>query len=406
LGSLTFPRMDLSNCTFTDYKPDLQGFPSLSSYPAYNTFEAGSPQLSGSPYLDSDSLSDKSKKIRKRRSTYKKIDDKSRADLLNAVQEGETLKAAAKRYGINYSSAKSILHTFRKEGRIFKKSAQERNTRKRSKASPELTMSPIYPYKQCQEEYGNMPMEPHFKTCFPLGSNFKYGSPSKYASTDEGSPNTGQEALKINCFGGFLKVDSQGRQSSESLSIKSPASTYVFKLESQKNPSVPSDGTQGLQGKNWQLNFNVRSGERLEGHQQGNHHFPQNNQQQQRQENEQFNRMGYSNVPQILNKPRKEPMNYSSFNHSGNVSYPTTDEQSYDVSCFLDPSPAYAFQEGSDVRQYGVPDNFSSFNFGAPAPEAQDVFYDEKKAPHVNNFSQKVGEENIRLMKNAPPRSF
>jgi len=402
--------MDLSNCTFTDYKPDLQGFPSLSSYPTYNTFEPASPQLSGSPYLDSDSLSDKSKKIRKRRSTYKKIDDKSRADLLNAVQEGETLKAAAKRYGINYSSAKSILHTFRKEGRIFKKSAQERNTRKRSKASPELTMSPIYPYKQCQEEYGNMPMEPAFKTCFPIGSNFKYGSPSKYASTDEGSPNTGVDPIKINCFGGFLKVDQQGRQTSESLSIKSPASTYVFKLESQRNATAPPEtsgnGTQqGLQGRNWQLNFNVHNDNPqkriIEAPQLVNHHasFPQEIQ----QEPHQYNYT--SGVPQILpNKPRKEPMNYASY---GQNYPPSTDEQSYDVSCFLDPSPAYAFQEGSEPpRQYGNQDTFGTYNFGAPQSEAQDVFYDDKKAPHVNNFSQKVGDENIRLMKAAPPRSF
>ncbi len=360
---------------------------------------------------DSESFSDSSRKIRKKRSTYQKISDEIRMDLLDSVKNGETLKSAAKRHKINYSSAKSILHTFRKEGRIFKKSAQERNTRKRSKASPELTMSPIYPYKQCQEEYGNMPMEPAFKTCFPIGSNFKYGSPSKYASTDEGSPNTGVDPIKINCFGGFLKVDQQGRQTSESLSIKSPASTYVFKLESQRNATAPPESNgngsqQGLQGRNWQLNFNVHSDnhhqKRIEAPQLVNHNsFPQEIQ----QEHNQYNNNNYSNnVPQILpNKPRKEPMNY--YNQPGN--YPSNaDEQGYDVSCFLDPSPAYAFQEGSEPRQYGNQDTFGTYNFGAPQPEAQDVFYDDKKGPHVNNFSQKVGDENIRLMKAAPPRSF
>jgi len=92
-----------------------------------------------SPYLhdasadsDNESMSDSSRKIRKKRNTYQKISDDIRVQLLDAVQNGETLKSAAKRHKINYSSAKSILHTYRKEGRILKKSAQERTTKKRS----------------------------------------------------------------------------------------------------------------------------------------------------------------------------------------------------------------------------------------------------------------------------------
>jgi molybdenum-dependent DNA-binding transcriptional regulator ModE len=77
-------------------------------------------------------MSDSSRKIRKKRNTYQKISDDIRVQLLDAVQNGETLKSAAKRHKINYSSAKSILHTYRKEGRILKKSAQERTTKKRS----------------------------------------------------------------------------------------------------------------------------------------------------------------------------------------------------------------------------------------------------------------------------------
>jgi len=87
---------------------------------------------------DTDSLSDSSKKIRKKRNTYQKISDDIRVQLLEAVQNGETLKAAAKRHKINYSSAKSILHTYRKEGRILKKSAQERTTKKRSPSDSEF----------------------------------------------------------------------------------------------------------------------------------------------------------------------------------------------------------------------------------------------------------------------------
>jgi transposase len=79
-----------------------------------------------------DGLSDSSKKMRKKRNAYQKISDEIRVNLLDSVKNGETLKSAAKRYKINYSSAKSILHTYRKEGRILKKSAQERTTKKRS----------------------------------------------------------------------------------------------------------------------------------------------------------------------------------------------------------------------------------------------------------------------------------
>jgi len=97
--------------------------------------EPSSPYLhDASPDSDNESMSDSSRKIRKKRNTYQKISDDIRVQLLDAVQNGETLKSAAKRHKINYSSAKSILHTYRKEGRILKKSAQERTTKKR--ASP------------------------------------------------------------------------------------------------------------------------------------------------------------------------------------------------------------------------------------------------------------------------------
>jgi hypothetical protein len=97
--------------------------------------EVGSPH---SHETDSESIiSENSKKIRKKRDTYQKISDDIRVKLLDAVQNGETLKATAKRYKINYSSAKSILHTYRKEGRILKKSAQERTTKKKIVATKE-----------------------------------------------------------------------------------------------------------------------------------------------------------------------------------------------------------------------------------------------------------------------------
>jgi len=112
-----------------------------------------------SPYMasndanisDCDSYSDSSRRMRKKRNTYQKIPDDIRMQLLEAVQNGETLKAAAKRHKINYSSAKSILHTYRKEGRILKKSAQERTTKKRSLPNSEFEQS-AKPTKQYKKE--------------------------------------------------------------------------------------------------------------------------------------------------------------------------------------------------------------------------------------------------------------
>jgi molybdenum-dependent DNA-binding transcriptional regulator ModE len=115
--------------------------------------DPNSPYLSNNNGLlsDSDSLSDSSRKIRKKRNTYSKISDDIRVLLLEAVQNGETLKSAAKRHKINYSSAKSILHTYRKEGRILKKSAQERTTKKKPEASSE-TNTPQKPVKSSKKE--------------------------------------------------------------------------------------------------------------------------------------------------------------------------------------------------------------------------------------------------------------
>lgn len=112
-----------------------------------------------SPYMasndannsDCDSYSDSSRRMRKKRNTYQKIPDDIRMQLLEAVQNGETLKSAAKHHKINYSSAKSILHTYRKEGRILKKSAQERTTKKKSNTSWEYEPS-SKPTKQHKKE--------------------------------------------------------------------------------------------------------------------------------------------------------------------------------------------------------------------------------------------------------------
>jgi len=360
-------------------------FPSNHSLPTYDSFESGSPQLSNSPYQDTDSISDQSKKIRKRRSTYKKIDDGTRAKLLEAVHQGETLKAAAKRYDINYSSAKSILHTFRKEGRIFKKSAQERNSRKRTKSSNDLEMSPIYLTKPCQEEFNSFAQGSSFQNYF---ANCKFETSSKYASTDEESPKVRNNAMTINTFGDFLKIDSQGRQKSETLGLNSQTSTLVLKLESQRFHSTPITKTQGIQSGNWLLNVNVHSQTQNKGQTQlpGNHTLAK----QQDQKVLEPIRINYTNaslftpehpktepVSYVNSIPPKEPQSYSNGVDTMNF---LNDEHHYEPSTFFDPSPAYAFQPQEDGRLFGHLNSMASYtNYKPYLPGTQEVFYEERR---------------------------
>lgn len=110
---------------------------------------------------ETDSIYGGSKKIRKKRNAYQKIEDDVRLKLLDAVQKhGETLKSAAKKYKINYSSAKSILHTYRKEGRILKKSAQERNIKRNSSPGREMDASPTHHSDDENMEPENEPQIP------------------------------------------------------------------------------------------------------------------------------------------------------------------------------------------------------------------------------------------------------
>jgi hypothetical protein len=152
------------------------------TYPAgSNANEPTSPYLhDASPDSDNESMSDSSRKIRKKRNTYQKISDDIRVQLLDAVQNGETLKSAAKRHKINYSSAKSILHTYRKEGRILKKSAQERTTKKR--ASPTEIERPSKISKLSRKE--NMQPEEDESTA---SQSYNTSSDKKHDAHDEHS---------------------------------------------------------------------------------------------------------------------------------------------------------------------------------------------------------------------------
>ncbi|CAD8105071.1 unnamed protein product [Paramecium sonneborni] len=62
---------------------------------------------------------------------YAIIDQNVRIQLLRRILSKQTtIKEAAKEFGINFSTAKAILQTYRKEGRIGKKKTRDRNKSK------------------------------------------------------------------------------------------------------------------------------------------------------------------------------------------------------------------------------------------------------------------------------------
>jgi len=164
-----------------------------------NLDEASSPYpLYDNGLSDSDSFSDNSKKIRKKRNTYQKISDDIRVDLLDAVKNGETLKAAAKRHKINYSSAKSILHTYRKEGRILKKSAQERSIKKKVLSSPEIERPVKAPKLARKEnEYSTQSNRKTIQSTTPLAERKKFQTDNNQYNEEE-SPMKSTKELNTN----------------------------------------------------------------------------------------------------------------------------------------------------------------------------------------------------------------
>jgi len=133
---------------------------------------------------DSEPISEQSRKIQKKRDTYQKIPDDVRVQILEAVQNGETLKSAAKRFQINYSSAKSILHTYRKEGRILKKSAQERTTKKKGVANDE----DVKPTKQSTKPLKKEAVKNNKKTVAPLAERTTSASTCASYNDEKSSP--------------------------------------------------------------------------------------------------------------------------------------------------------------------------------------------------------------------------
>jgi hypothetical protein len=78
---------------------------------------------------------------------YDKVDNNKRAELLRLLQEEKrTLKEASEILRINYSTAKTIIRVFRKENRIFKKSAVLKDSHGKQEES-EAFSEPLLPIK-------------------------------------------------------------------------------------------------------------------------------------------------------------------------------------------------------------------------------------------------------------------
>jgi len=384
----------------TDYSNDHH-------YAYYDSFESQSPRDSvDSPY---GSISEKSKKMRKKRNTYMKIEDDARIKLLEAVQQGETLKAAARRYNINYSSAKSILHTFRKEGRILKKSAQERTARKRTKNSSDLEMSPIYLNKHYQddEDINGIPENSTYQTYHSPETTYKSGQSPSYGSDEEG-PKVSTRPFTINSFGGFLRVDAQGPPKPDQMNLKNPASTIVLKLDSQKGTSEA--GISNMQGRNWQLNVNVHNETvktttapeplRLD----ESHHDLKISQKLKSFENFYMNYTTSS-----ANQVRRDQSNsdsklffkdFDGFTDMLACADETapTEPHNFDVSCFLSSSPSYNFfKRTSEVTPFVGLDHYSAMD-----NQQQHPFYDSyQRAPYPESGKSMIEQTNTTTIKTA-----
>jgi len=200
----------------------------------YNAFSSAAPNSNtnldeaSSPYAlydnnlsDSDSFSENSKKIRKKRNTYQKISDDIRVDLLEAVKNGETLKAAAKRHKINYSSAKSILHTYRKEGRILKKSAQERTIKKKVLSSPESERpEKIFKSTRKENEHSAYNSRKTPQSITPLAERKKFQTDNTQYNEEE-SPMKSVKDLNAN-YNNLMKLQHTENNSDIKASIEAP----------------------------------------------------------------------------------------------------------------------------------------------------------------------------------------
>jgi len=403
--------MNQDFCTFGNFEedPNFESFTANTALPSYTSVESNS-QLSSSPCHDTDSLSDKSKKIRKKRNTYQKIDDETRMKLLDAVSQGDTLKAAAKKFSVNYSSAKSILHTFRKEGRIFKKSAQERTPRKRTKtSSQDLEMSPIYLTNHHPEDYVGVP---------------ETYNPQPYFSDYKSSPQNNEpqrSSMTINTLGNHLKIvgGTPKQPAMENYNNSNNYQTYSPESQQQQHWQ-PAPKEQHYYNMPEQPAQNIS-------------HYPPNIPDNCRTFDPIYVDLSKSQqIPLNLNK-REDYYRYRNTNasegyyhHRGNYpemqqNHPNQvphhdlgpEQNSHDVSCFLNSNSSnkgYNLQErGPEVHQY-------HHNYEQYPPHAQyrnDVVEHQSQHPeggargqYPNNYNMKFNENTPGMMKTASLKSY
>ncbi|CAD8096014.1 unnamed protein product [Paramecium primaurelia] len=109
---------------------------------------------------------------------YAIIDQSIRIQLLRRILSKQaTIKDAAKEFGVNFSTAKAILQTYRKEGRIGKKKTRERNKNKQESgenSSPRKIQS-MYNLEQPQQMKAispeQKPQAPQIQPIFPVMSS-------------------------------------------------------------------------------------------------------------------------------------------------------------------------------------------------------------------------------------------
>lgn len=120
---------------------------------------------------------------------YDKVDNYKRSELLRLVKEENcTLKEAAEKLKINYSTAKTIIRVYRKENRIFKKSSLGMDQNQQMAASSmnySLGMNNNSPTKI------NIPIANHFSTDSSLNLTVDH----KHSSESNSSNNSGDIQL-------------------------------------------------------------------------------------------------------------------------------------------------------------------------------------------------------------------
>jgi len=94
-----------------------------------------------------------------KRRKYRNITDAMRKKLIEAVEtQGEKIKHAAKKFNINYSSAKSICQVFKREGRANKKAFKTRTSHFKEDAKPGMNLNA----KDSKTSLSSIKMSPDF----------------------------------------------------------------------------------------------------------------------------------------------------------------------------------------------------------------------------------------------------